>query len=507
MGVYVSGRYAYVADLAGGLKIIDVSNPSSPVLKSALATTAANDLYVSGRYAYVADDTAGLRIIDIGGVEINSLLAGNIESSDITVNENVDIGNNLYVRNGINVGTGGIFANGPLSLTASYSFTTASTSRESFLSITQDKGYYAGDMLKLEAVASAAPTFFSGNFARFMVGTSAATPPQTRILLESSGAILASGAVQFGAGGAPLSSVSYSRFGSLAATHTNYISSASDVFISGDLEVKGSISANIASASQFKGSAFSSVGDCNDSGEALGCDVGTFSCLSISGGTAAGDTGEIQFNNADAFAASSKFFWDNTRSRLGIGSAFSTTVLPATTLEVQGTASASYFISSGSVQFGSNVATAQYSRFGSTTSTHTNYMRSANDLLISGDLEVRGSATFSNGASVSNYLTITSNGTTGNHLRLTDSSVKEENMNHFTLSVNDGDFAIRHASKTNSLFSEELTALSISSKSLGVTIGTPASPSLVGTYNTDGLTVGVHVSGKYAYLADGTAGG
>src|SRR3989338_9666234 len=454
MGVYVSGRYAYVADLAGGLKIIDVSNPSSPVLKSALATTAANDLYVSGRYAYVADDTAGLRIIDIGGVEINSLLAGNIESNDIIANNNVDIGNNLYVRNGINVGTGGIFANGPLSLTASYSFTTASTSRESFLSITQDKGYYAGDMLKLEAVASAAPTFFSGNFARFMVGTSATTVPETRILFESSGAILASGAVQFGAGGAPLSSVAYSRFGSLTTTHSNYISSASDLFISGDLEVKGSISANIASASQFTGSAFSSVGDCNDSGEALGWDVGTFSCLSISGGTAAGDTGEIQLNNADAFAASSKFFWDNTRSRLGIGSAFSTTVLPATTLEVQGTASASYFISSGSVQFGSNVATAQYSRFGSTTSTHTNYMRSANDLLISGDLEVRGSATFSNGASVSNYLTITSNGTTGNHLRLTDSSVKEENMNHFTLSVNDGDFAIRHASKTNSLFSE-----------------------------------------------------
>src|SRR3989344_571908 len=260
-------------------------------------------------------------------------------------------------------------------------------------------------MLKLEAVASAAPTFFSGNFARFMVGTSATTVPETRILFESSGAILASGAVQFGAGGAPLSSVAYSRFGSLTTTHSNYISSASDVFISGDLEVKGSISANIASASQFKGSAFSSVGDCNDSGEALGWDVGTFSCLSISGGTAAGDTGEIQFNNADAFAASSKFFWDNPRSRLGIGSAFSTTVLPATTLEVQGTASASYFISSGSVQFGSNAATAQYSRFGGTTTGYSNWIRSANDLLISGDLELIGTASLRGPASLSGTFT------------------------------------------------------------------------------------------------------
>ena len=37
------------------------------------------------------------------------------------------------------------------------------------------------------------------------------------------------------------------------------------------------------------------------------------------GGTPAGNTGEIQFNNAGAFAADSNLYWDNTNKNLGIG--------------------------------------------------------------------------------------------------------------------------------------------------------------------------------------------
>lgn len=37
------------------------------------------------------------------------------------------------------------------------------------------------------------------------------------------------------------------------------------------------------------------------------------------GATPAGSTGQIQFNNAGAFAASSNLFWDNSTNRLGIG--------------------------------------------------------------------------------------------------------------------------------------------------------------------------------------------
>ena len=45
-----------------------------------------------------------------------------------------------------------------------------------------------------------------------------------------------------------------------------------------------------------------------------------------SGGTPAGITGQIQFNNGGVFAADSGLFWDNTNKRLGIGATPSTTV-------------------------------------------------------------------------------------------------------------------------------------------------------------------------------------
>uniref|UniRef100_A0A7V6CMS6 LVIVD repeat protein n=1 Tax=candidate division WOR-3 bacterium TaxID=2052148 RepID=A0A7V6CMS6_UNCW3 len=64
--VAVSGNYAYVADWEAGLRIIDISNPRSPVEVGYYDTPgAAYGVAVSGNYAYVADAGAGLRIIDI----------------------------------------------------------------------------------------------------------------------------------------------------------------------------------------------------------------------------------------------------------------------------------------------------------------------------------------------------------------------------------------------------------------------------------------------------------
>lgn len=51
------------------------------------------------------------------------------------------------------------------------------------------------------------------------------------------------------------------------------------------------------------------------------------------GGSPAGSSGQIQFNNGGAFAATSLFFWDNSNNRLGIGSSS-----PAYSLDVNGTA-------------------------------------------------------------------------------------------------------------------------------------------------------------------------
>jgi hypothetical protein len=64
--VAVSGSYAYVADGYAGLRVIDVSNPSSPREVGFYDTPGyASGVAVSGTYAYVADRGAGLRVIDV----------------------------------------------------------------------------------------------------------------------------------------------------------------------------------------------------------------------------------------------------------------------------------------------------------------------------------------------------------------------------------------------------------------------------------------------------------
>jgi hypothetical protein len=52
----------------------------------------------------------------------------------------------------------------------------------------------------------------------------------------------------------------------------------------------------------------------------------TLNIPTASGGTPAGITGQIQFNNAGSFGADSALFWDNTNKRLGIGATPATTV-------------------------------------------------------------------------------------------------------------------------------------------------------------------------------------
>ncbi len=70
-GVAVSGNYAYVADHAGGLQIIDVTTKTNPTLASSYDTDgyAWNiALAASGGRVYVADGFAGLLTLDVGDV-------------------------------------------------------------------------------------------------------------------------------------------------------------------------------------------------------------------------------------------------------------------------------------------------------------------------------------------------------------------------------------------------------------------------------------------------------
>ena len=62
--VFVSGNYAYMAQQAGGLRIIDVSNPSMP-FEAAYYITGSNafDVSVSGNLAYIAGVSGGLYVV------------------------------------------------------------------------------------------------------------------------------------------------------------------------------------------------------------------------------------------------------------------------------------------------------------------------------------------------------------------------------------------------------------------------------------------------------------
>lgn len=55
-------------------------------------------------------------LIENGNIDSPSASIGNISSSQINVSDNMDIGNNLYVRNKITAGAGGIKSDGPISI-------------------------------------------------------------------------------------------------------------------------------------------------------------------------------------------------------------------------------------------------------------------------------------------------------------------------------------------------------------------------------------------------------
>ena len=72
------------------------------------------------------------------------------------------------------------------------------------------------------------------------------------------------------------------------------------------------------------------------------------------GGTPAGNTGEIQFNNGGSFGASSGLFWDNTNGRLGIGlNTGLTNEITASVASVDGIAS--FNTAASSATAGSNI--------------------------------------------------------------------------------------------------------------------------------------------------------
>lgn len=90
--------------------------------------------------------------------------------------------------------------------------------------------------------------------------------------------------------------------------------------------------------------------------------------------------GTTAFRFQNAAGTTNVLTIDTTNFRVGIGGT------PDTTFEVQGTASASYFLTGNTIQVG-GFSSAAYSRFGTNTATASD-ISTTNDLLISGNLEV-----------------------------------------------------------------------------------------------------------------------
>ena len=113
---YVQGRYAYVVG-ATKLYTIDVSNAGTPFIVGSVADVQPG-LFVQGRYAYNAGGSGGsqaLKIFELGGAYIQQLEAGGIETGTLATRENLQVGNDLEVQGGAQIGKS-LDVTGPLSV-------------------------------------------------------------------------------------------------------------------------------------------------------------------------------------------------------------------------------------------------------------------------------------------------------------------------------------------------------------------------------------------------------
>ncbi|MEK7616112.1 MAG: hypothetical protein AAB420_02820, partial [Patescibacteria group bacterium] len=174
--------------------------------------------------------------------------------------------------------------------------------------------------------------------------------------------------------------------GTGAVTLGGAVSMGSGLSVAGDLEVAG-----YASSSATYGSGLS---DCDTAGSSKllwDASSGNFSCGTDQTSGGVGVTSNSldfdEFVNSATLDANLTINRSASNYFIGIGAT------PSTVLEVQGTASASYLLAGNTLQVG-GYASATYSRFGTSPTTHSNYISSSNDLLINGDLEIDASATF-----------------------------------------------------------------------------------------------------------------
>ena len=109
-GIALAGNYLIVN--APNISVFDVSNVSNIVLKTYFNHFSAGDVTISGKYAYIGDFSYGYNIYEIPGLDSPTASIGDIQTSHLSVADNANVHNNLYVDGGMNVGPGGFYTDG-----------------------------------------------------------------------------------------------------------------------------------------------------------------------------------------------------------------------------------------------------------------------------------------------------------------------------------------------------------------------------------------------------------
>ncbi|MFA5750580.1 MAG: hypothetical protein WC895_05220, partial [Candidatus Shapirobacteria bacterium] len=122
----IQGRYLYVVNYNAGISAVDITSSTNPILVTNIPTGVnPNDIAISGKYAYVVNSGGNsLSIIKIPGMETTSFIAGSAEIGALNILTNATISGNVSINSALNVGIGGIYANGPLGVNATSSMQT-----------------------------------------------------------------------------------------------------------------------------------------------------------------------------------------------------------------------------------------------------------------------------------------------------------------------------------------------------------------------------------------------
>ena len=223
-------------------------------------------------------------------------------------------------------------------------------------------------------------------------------------------------------------STAYSRFGTSTTSHANYIDTTNDLLISGDLEVKATASfsgtASISGDIVLKSIRYTFPNADGSSGQFLKTNGGGTLSWADAKSSNSLDFDEI----VNTMLLDSDLTITPSIYKIGIGSA------PSTLFEVQGTASASYLLTGNTLQVGGYSSVA-YSRFGTNTTGHSNYISASNDLLVSGDLEVDGSISAQFASSSQMFIT---NSTASASLSFRGNGSGAANQSIFSIGVGNG---------------------------------------------------------------------